>query len=43
DQAMARCGGDRGNKGSESADTAVEMATLYRAIRETSVETEKEN
>jgi len=43
DQAMARCGGDRGNKGRDSADTAVEMANLYRAVSETSVETKKEN
>ena len=33
DQAMARSGGDAGNKGAEAATCAVEMATLYRKLR----------
>jgi 6,7-dimethyl-8-ribityllumazine synthase len=32
-QAFERCGAGTGNKGAESADTAVEMAGLLRAIR----------
>ncbi|HEY3673724.1 MAG TPA: 6,7-dimethyl-8-ribityllumazine synthase [Acidimicrobiia bacterium] len=32
DQALARCGGEVGNKGEESAATAVEMVSLLRQI-----------
>ncbi|HSH45333.1 MAG TPA: 6,7-dimethyl-8-ribityllumazine synthase [Longimicrobiales bacterium] len=32
DQALARAGGDRGNKGWEAALTALEMADLYRQL-----------
>ena len=32
DQALARCGGSVGNKGEESAATAVEMVSLLRQI-----------
>jgi len=32
DQALARCGGEVGNKGCESAATAVEMVSLLRQI-----------
>lgn len=33
DQALARAGGDRGNKGWETALTTLEMATLYDRVR----------
>lgn len=33
DQALARAGGDRGNKGWEAALTALEMADLYEKLR----------
>jgi len=32
EQAFARCGGDKGNKGAEAAETAIEMALLYRGL-----------
>jgi 6,7-dimethyl-8-ribityllumazine synthase len=32
DQALARCGGDEGNKGAEAARTAIEMAALLRRL-----------
>ncbi len=32
-QAMARCGGDRGNKGSDCAEAAIEMAQLLKKMR----------
>ncbi len=32
-QALARSGGDRGNKGFEAVETAIEMAQLLRALR----------
>ena len=38
DQALARCGGAVGNKGEESAATAVEMVSLLRQISQTSSE-----
>ena len=38
DQALARCGGAVGNKGEESATTAVEMVDLLRKIRRPSEE-----
>jgi 6,7-dimethyl-8-ribityllumazine synthase len=32
EQAMARCGGKQGNKGSDSAQAAIEMIRLYQQI-----------
>lgn len=32
EQALARCGGAKGNKGAEAAETAIEMALLYRGL-----------
>jgi 6,7-dimethyl-8-ribityllumazine synthase len=32
DQALARCGGEEGNKGAEAARTAIEMAALLRRL-----------
>ncbi len=34
DQALERAGGKQGNKGAEAAVTAIEMATLWRRLRE---------
>ena len=38
DQALARCGGSAGNKGDESARTAVEMVDLLRQLDAASME-----
>ena len=38
EQALARAGGDRGNKGWEAALTALEMAGLYRSLTRASQE-----
>lgn len=42
-QALARCGGDKGHKGSDAADTAIEMANLYRNLSPTPTETKEEH
>lgn len=42
-QAMDRCGGKKGHKGIEAADTAVEMAILYRNIPSRPTETREEH
>jgi 6,7-dimethyl-8-ribityllumazine synthase len=34
EQALARSGGDRGNKGFEAVESAIEMANLLRSLRE---------
>ncbi|MDE0960290.1 MAG: 6,7-dimethyl-8-ribityllumazine synthase [Planctomycetota bacterium] len=36
DQALARCGGDRGHKGRDCAESAIEMAQLLKKIRSSS-------
>lgn len=34
EQALARCGGDRGHKGADAADAALEMAGVLERVRE---------
>lgn len=41
-QALDRCGGNKGHKGAEAAETAIEMVNLYRSLSENETETKEE-